>query len=73
MLGKRRHRFNANAVGLQRGNVSMISAIKIGSSNIKSGIQAQFQELKSDAQKKDGIAEDLSGRREYPSERSTME
>lgn len=68
MLGKRRHKFNADAVGLQRGNVGMLGAIKIGTSNINSGILSQFEELKGDARHKQGIAEDTSGKKEYPSE-----
>lgn len=68
MLGKRRHRFNADAVGLQRGHINMLQAIKFGSKAIKDGIQSQFSELKSDAHKQGGIASDQTGMREYPSE-----
>jgi len=45
----------------------MLEAIKIGTSNIKTGISNQFQELKSDSSKKSGIAENISGKKEYPS------
>lgn len=87
LLGKRRHKFNAvsraccgfdeatddqDAVGLQRGNISMLQAIKIGTTNIKKGLFHQLEELKSDSSKTSGIAENASGKKEYPSEWSQI-
>jgi len=46
----------------------MLDAIKIGTSNIKTGLINQFKELKSDSSNTSGIAEDKSGKKEYPSE-----
>ncbi|OCF45458.1 hypothetical protein I317_00705 [Kwoniella heveanensis CBS 569] len=61
MLGKRRHLFNADAVGLQRGLTNMLSAIKLGPKSIKSTMRHQLGELKSDARKDEGIAAEGEG------------
>ncbi|ORY33812.1 glycoside hydrolase superfamily [Naematelia encephala] len=66
MLGKRRHRFNADAVGIQRKTKGFLSALKLGPSSIRDGLRDQFGELKSDSSKQDGIAADSAGKREYP-------
>nr|XP_019013519.1 uncharacterized protein I206_01588 [Kwoniella pini CBS 10737]OCF52300.1 hypothetical protein I206_01588 [Kwoniella pini CBS 10737] len=56
LLNKRRHVFNADAVGLQRGLTNMISAIRFGEKSVKSVMRGQLGELKSDANKSEGIA-----------------
>nr|XP_018263853.1 uncharacterized protein I303_03727 [Kwoniella dejecticola CBS 10117]OBR86011.1 hypothetical protein I303_03727 [Kwoniella dejecticola CBS 10117] len=56
LLNKREHVFNADAVGLQRGLTNMISAIRFGEKSVKSVLRGQLGELKSDANKSDGIA-----------------
>ncbi|KAK4686623.1 hypothetical protein P7C73_g3500, partial [Tremellales sp. Uapishka_1] len=69
LLAKRRHNFNADAVGLQRGLISMFKAMKFGSSSIRSGLRSQLGELKGDANDSDGIAGG-SKDEEYPKERA---
>ncbi|WVF72138.1 hypothetical protein IAT40_006950 [Kwoniella sp. CBS 6097] len=61
MLGKRRHLFNADAVGLQRGLTNFFSAIKLGPKSIKSTLRNQLGELKSDANKEEGVAAEGEG------------
>jgi hypothetical protein len=55
-----------DAVGLQRGLRGMLSALKFGSKSIRTGMRTQFEELKSDAEKIEGIAENEEGT-SYPS------
>ena len=57
-----------DAVGVQRGLKSVLSALRIGSNSIKSGMRDQLAELKSDSRDQEGIAADQSGRKEYPSQ-----
>ncbi|WWD15903.1 hypothetical protein CI109_100327 [Kwoniella shandongensis] len=66
MLGKRRHKFNADAVGMQRGITNIFSAIKFGTKSIRSTLRDELGELKSDAQDGDGIAGEEDGGGEYP-------
>ena len=47
-----------------------MGALKIGTHSIKGGVRSQFKELKGDACKVKGIADDVSGKKEYPSESS---
>ena len=54
-------------MGLQRGKINLFDALKIGTSSIKAGLAKQFKELKSDAGDSKGIAEDATGKKEYPS------
>lgn len=61
-----RHLFNADAVGIQRGNVHIIRGIKLGWKNIRQNLREQLGELASDAAKKDGIAGETD-RETYPS------
>nr|XP_019042696.1 hypothetical protein I302_08401 [Kwoniella bestiolae CBS 10118]OCF21626.1 hypothetical protein I302_08401 [Kwoniella bestiolae CBS 10118] len=61
LLNKRRHVFNADAVGLQRGLTNILSALKFGEKSIKSALRGQLGELKSDAKKSEGIAGDHEG------------
>lgn len=56
MLGKRRHVFNADAVGLTRGAKSLLGALKVGNSSIVNSIEAQMKELRSDGWNKDSVA-----------------
>ncbi|WWD10145.1 hypothetical protein V865_008279 [Kwoniella europaea PYCC6329] len=56
LLNKRRHVYNADAVGLQRGLTNILSAIKLGEKSIKSTLRGQLGELKSDAHKSEGMA-----------------
>lgn len=52
---------------MQRGKINLFDALKIGTSSIKAGLAKQFKELKSDAGDSKGIAEDATGKKEYPS------
>ncbi|KAL7423982.1 hypothetical protein Q5752_001567 [Cryptotrichosporon argae] len=65
LLAKRRHVFNADAVGLQRGLISLPRALKFGAPSIKSSMQHQLGELKGDASRSSGVAEQREGR-QYP-------
>ncbi|WVR05246.1 hypothetical protein IAU60_002258 [Kwoniella sp. DSM 27419] len=65
MLGKRRHVYNADAVGLQRGLTNILSAIKIGTKSIKNTLRHQLGELKSDAHDNSSLATDDEGG-DYP-------
>lgn len=56
MLGKRRHVFNADAVGLTRGAKSLFGALKVGNSSIVNSIEAQMKELRSDGWNKESVA-----------------
>lgn len=56
MLGKRRHVFNADAVGLTRGEKSLLGALKLGNNNIVNSIEAQMNELRSDGWNKESVA-----------------
>ncbi|WWC90036.1 uncharacterized protein L201_004966 [Kwoniella dendrophila CBS 6074] len=58
LLNKRRHVFNADAVGLQRGLTNMFSALKFGTKSIRNVLRDQLGELKSDSHKSEGIAND---------------
>ena len=57
-----------DAVGLQRGLKGMMEALKFGSGSIKSGLRDQLAELKSDSRDQEGMAEDESGKKAYPSD-----
>ncbi|WRT67127.1 uncharacterized protein IL334_004093 [Kwoniella shivajii] len=65
LLNKRRHVFNADAVGLQRGLTNILSALRFGSKSIRSTLRGQLGELKSDANKEEGMGNDVEGG-EYP-------
>ncbi|ORX39856.1 glycoside hydrolase superfamily [Kockovaella imperatae] len=49
MLSKRRPKFNADTVGMHRGQVGMLGAAKSGASALRGNLRNQFAELKSDA------------------------
>ena len=55
--------FNANTVGLHRGQVGMLGVAKIGTQAIRNNMRDQSKELTSDAKKEDGMAnkEETSG------------
>ena len=66
MLGKRRHKFNANTVDLHRGHVEMVRAAKLGISAVRNIMRQQFGELKSDAHKVEGMAREHDDGGGYP-------
>jgi hypothetical protein len=56
-----------DAVGLQRGLLSLFRALKFGEKAIRSSLRAQLGELSGDASDETGMAGE-SGERKYPSE-----
>ncbi len=57
---------------MQRGLKLILSALKIGSGAIKSGLRDELAKLNRDSRDQDGMAADESGKKEYPSTSSSL-